>query len=193
MFKSNFSQVMSLTGSKDGPSGESMSSESVSPIRDASNQFCHQPKQISITTGTVHKFRHAKEMKVGHGGLNGDIDLPPDYRTSNYRIILSVLPASKSTQKIHPCLLHVSIMNEEAKQRRAKYRTKLMSSKDWRVILDVTKGDVFHVPNSGKQEAVRVDCIEDNKIKLGANNLQVLILQKGYHRKDKPNLKPKPK
>ena len=175
MFKSNFSQVMSLTGHKDGPSGESMSSEPVSPIRVASNQFSHQPKQISITTGTVHKFRHAKEMKVGHGGLNGDIDLPPDYRTSNYRIILSVLPASKSTQKIHPCLLHVSIMNEEAKQRRAKYRTKLMSSKDWRVILDVTKGDVFHVPNSGKQEAVRVDCIEDDKIKLGSNNLQVTL------------------
>ena len=175
MFKSNFSEVMSLTGNHDGANGMTMSSDSKSSNRDSSNRFSH--KQISITIpNSIHKFRHAKEMKVGHGGLNGEITLPEDYKTSDYRIILSVLPASNSAKKIHPCLLHVSIMNEEAKQKQAKYRTNVMSPKDWRVILDVTKGEVFHVPSTGKQEAVRVECIEDDKIKLGANNLQVRLL-----------------
>ena len=175
-FKSNFSQVMSLNGNHDEANREIMNPQPSLSNREISNRFFTQPKLISITTGTIHKFRHAKEMKVGHGGLNGDIDLPPDYKTADYRIILSVVPASNSTKKIHPCLLHVVIMNEEAKQKRAKYRTKPMSSKDWRVILDVIKGDVFHVPSSGKQECVRVDCIEDDKIKLGSNNLQVMFV-----------------
>ena len=173
VFKSNFCQVMDLAVNHQEENGGNTNFEEPSLSPQSGNILHTRPKLISITTGTTHKFRHAKEMKVGHGGLNGEIDLPPDYKTSNYRIILSVMPASKCTKKIHPCLLHVSIMNEEAKQKRAKYRTKLMSSKDWRVILDVAKGQVFHVPNCGKQECVRVDCIEDDKIKLGSNNLQV--------------------
>ena len=171
--KSNFSQVMALTGNHVEGNRANTSSEEPSPNPELANIFHRRTRLISITTGTTHKFRHAKEMKVGHGGLNGEIDLPSDYKSSNYRIILSVLPASKCTKKIHPCLLHVSIMNEEAKQKRAKYRTKLMSPKDWRVILDVTNGQVFYVPNCGKQECVMVDCLEDDKIKLGSNNLQV--------------------
>ena len=85
-FKSNFSQVMSLHGNHDEANREIMNLQASPSNREISNRHHPQPKLISITTGTIHKFRHAKEMKVGHGGLNGDIDLPPDYKTADFII-----------------------------------------------------------------------------------------------------------
>ena len=137
-------------------------------------RFSHKrEKLVSIKAGSNHKYRHAKEMKVGHGGLNGEISLPPDYKTSDYRLILSVVPGINSTQKIHPCMLHVTVMDPGAKQKRARYRTELKSPEDWRVILDVVNGDVFYLPNYGPTESLRLDCLKEGKIRLGHNNLQV--------------------
>ena len=139
-------------------------------------RFLHETRKlVSIKTGSKHKYRHAKEMKVGHGGLNGEISLPPDYITSDYRLILSVVPGINSTQLIHPCMLHVTVMESGAKQKRARYRTELKSPEDWRVILDVVNGEVFYVPNYGAKESLKVDCLREGQIRLGQNNLQVQL------------------
>ena len=137
---------------------------------------------INISEGMKHKYRHAKEMKIGHGGLKGDITLPTGYNFHNYQLILSVVPSAKSTQKIHPCMLHVTVMNQGSKQKRAKYRTELKSAKDWKVVLYVKKGRVFYQPNYKMEndmivdydgEMFEIDCIENGRIVLGGNNLQV--------------------
>jgi hypothetical protein len=135
------------------------------------------PKQISISIpqGAKHKYRHAKEMKIGHGGLKGEITLPSDYKTSDYRIKLSAVPSLKCKQPIHPCMLHVTVMNRASKQKRARYRTELTSPKDWCVKLDVEKGKVFYVPNYGAQGRFEIDCLSGGRIILGGNNLQVTL------------------
>ena len=135
-------------------------------------------KQISINIqeGTKHKYRHAKEMKIGHGGIKGEIMLPMDYKTSDYRIILSALPSEESKQKIqiHPCMLHVTVMNQGSKQKRAKYRTQLAYPQDWRVVLDIEQGKVFYIPNYGQlNERYEIDCVRNGQMILGGNNLQV--------------------
>ena len=130
-------------------------------------------KLVSIKTVSQHKYRHAKEMKVGHGGLNGEISLPPDHKTSHYRLVLSVVPGINSNRKIHPCMLHAIIMDASSKQKRARFRTELKSPEDWKIILDVVNGEVYYVPNYGDNEALKVDCLREGKLILGQSNLQV--------------------
>jgi len=138
-----------------------------------------QPILINIPENTKHKYRHAKEMKIGHGGLRGEMTLPPDYKTCDYRIILSVVPSHSSKQKIHPCMLHVTVMNPNSKQKTAKYRTELKEPKDWRVEIDVEKGRASYRPNYGRHglepNKFAIDCIEDGRIILGSGNLQVIL------------------
>lgn len=131
---------------------------------------------INIPENTKHKYRHAKEMKIGHGGFQGKITLPTDYKTCDYRIILSVVPAHSSKQKIHPCMLHVTVMNPVSKQKRAKYRTELKEPKDWRVEIDIEKGRASYRPNYGRHAGDRfeIDCVRDGCILLGSDNLQVI-------------------
>ena len=137
-----------------------------------------QPISINIPENTKHKYRHAKEMKIGHGGLRGEITLPSDYKTCDYRIILSVVPSHSSKQKIHPCMLHITVMNPYSKQKRAKYRTELKEPKDWRVEIDVEKGRASYRPNYGRHgfepDKFQIDCIRDGRIILGSDNLQVI-------------------
>ena len=135
-----------------------------------------QPISINIPENTKHKYRHAKEMKIGHGGLRGEITLPPDYKTCDYRVILSVVPAHSSKQEIHPCMLHVTVMNPVSKQKRAKYRTELKEPKDWRVEIDIEKGRASYRPNYGRHAGDRfeIDCVRDGRILLGTDNLQVI-------------------
>lgn len=153
--------------------GECSVQEQFSP---AQNPYKYQ-KQISINIpeGAKHKYRHAKEMKIGHGGLKGEITLPSDYKTSDYRLKLSVVPSLKCKQPIHPCMLHVTVMNQASKQKRARYRTELTSPKDWCVNLDVEKGKVFYVPNYGIQGRFEIKCLSGGRIILGGNNLQVTL------------------
>ena len=138
-----------------------------------------QPISINIPENTKHKYRHAKEMKIGHGGLRGEITLPSDYKSCDYRMILSVVPSHSSKQKIHPCMLHVTVMNPNSKQKRAKYRTELKEPKDWRVEIDVEKGRASYRPNYGRHgkepEKFEIDCIRDGRIILGSDNLQVIL------------------
>ena len=151
----------------------STSRSSASSIYGGISDEVAKPIAIHIPEGAKHKYRHAKEMKIGHGGLKGEITLPTDYKSQNYKIILSVLPACNSKQKVHPCMLHVTVMNQNSKQKRAKYRTKLESPKDWMVTLEIENGKVFYIPNYGPCERFQIDCIKDGQLILGGNNLQV--------------------
>ena len=151
----------------------STSRSSASSINSGYSDEVEKPIAIHIAEGAKHKYRHAKEMKIGHGGLKGEITLPSDYKSQNYKIILSVLPACTSKQKVHPCMLHVTVMNQNSKQKRAKYRTKLEYPKDWMVTLEIDRGNVFYIPNYGPCERFQIDCLKDGQLVLGGNNLQV--------------------
>ena len=105
--------------------------------------------------------------------LNGEISLPPDHKTSHYRLVLSVVPGINSNRKIHPCMLHAIIMDASSKQKRARFRTELKSPEDWKIILDVVNGEVYYVPNYGETESLKVDCLREGKLVLGQSNLQV--------------------
>ena len=164
--------LLSPASDYSSPSPQSTTSRS-SSLTSGRYDEVEKPIAIRIPEGAKHKYRHAKEMKIGHGGLKGEITLPLDYKSQNYRLILSVLPASNSKQRIHPCMLHVTVMNQNSKQKRAKYRTKLESPKDWRVILDVEQGKVYYIPNYGPPERFPIDCLRDGRLILGGNNLQV--------------------
>ena len=76
-------------------------------------------------------------------------------------------------------MLHVTVMNPNTKQKRAKYRTELKEPKDWRVEIDVEKGRASYRPNYGRDglepKKFEIDCIRDGRIILGSDNLQVIL------------------
>ena len=130
---------------------------------------------INIADGVKHIYRHAREMKICHGGLKGTITLPPDYETSNYRLVLSVIPSIKSKQIIHGCMLHVTIINQNVRNqslvRKNMFRTELKSPKDWRLLIDIEDGQAFYVPNYGTRERFRINCLRNGELFLGAPEL----------------------
>ena len=75
-------------------------------------------------------------------------------------------------------MLHVTVMNPNSKQKRARYRTELKEPKDWRVEIDVEKGRASYRPNYGRHgfepDKFQIDCISDGRIILGSDNLQVI-------------------
>ena len=135
-----------------------------------------RPVYILISEGRRPKFRYAEQMKnESHGGLLGKILLPQDLTTCDYRIQLSVVPSSTSKQEIHPCMLHVAVMDPKSKQKRVIFGTELKDSRDWRVLIDIEDGVASYIPNYGTNAKMNIDCIEDGNIILGTNYLQVTV------------------
>jgi len=189
---SNHSSGFCDTGSYISSSPRSSINGDISMQRSNHGSSDETNKQICIHVqeGAKHKYRHAKEMKIGHGGIKGEITLPTDYKTNDYRIILSVVPSEESKQKIHPCMLHVTVMNQNSKQKRAKYRTQLTSPLDWRVVLDVHQGKVFYIPNYSEiNERYEIDCLRNGRIVLGGNNLQLTIISTLQGKKESGGIK----
>ena len=62
-----------------------------------------------------HRFRTVREMDQQHGGyIDGVLQLPADFKTRNYTVILSVIPASLDDpntliNQIHPCMLRIRV------------------------------------------------------------------------------------
>ena len=63
-----------------------------------------------------HRFRTVREMDQQHGGyIDGVLQLPADFKTRNYTVILSVIPASLDADpnnllnQIHPCMLRIRV------------------------------------------------------------------------------------
>ena len=124
------------------------------------------PNHMSlILEESGHTFRYATTMKTeSHGGLRGRIRLPSGFENCDYQLLLSVVPSTTSKQDIHPCMLHVNVVNPESKQ---KIRTKLEQAKDWQVVINIDHGNVYYMPNYGTKEAIKFDCIRDGSIMLG--------------------------
>ena len=140
----------------------------------------------------MHIFRYASEMwtegspkeqeeveeqeggpikrPIGREGLRGEIILPLELRNCDYRVVFSTLPASRSEQCIHPCMLHVSVMDKNSK---AIFGTKMKEPKDWRVVIEVESGQAYYRPNYGTNEKFKIDCLKNGRIILGTNGLQV--------------------
>ena len=132
------------------------------------------PVCILISEGKRPKFRYAEQMRhESHGGLQGKLVLPQDVTSCDYQIHLSVVPSSTSKQEIHPCMLHVTVMDPNSKQKRVLFGTELKDSKDWRVVIDVDGGVASYLPNYGANAKMNIDCIKDGNIILGTNYLQV--------------------
>ena len=64
-----------------------------------------------------HRFRTVREMDQQHGGyIDGVLQLPADFKTRNYTVILSVVPAAAALDdpntlinQIHPCMLRIRV------------------------------------------------------------------------------------
>ena len=150
-------------------------------------------KSISVVIReNMHIFRYASEMwtegspkeqeeveeqeggpikrPIGREGLRGEIILPLGLQNCDYRVVFSTLPASRSGQRIHPCMLHVSVMDKNSK---AIFGTKMKEPKDWRVVIEVESGQAYYRPNYGTNEKFKIDCVKNGRIILGTNGLQV--------------------
>ena len=101
--------------------------------------------------------------------------MPPEIQDCDYRMALSVVPASTSKQEINPCMLHVSIMDPKLKQKVALFGTELKQANDWQVVIDVEHGNAYYIPNYGDKDRFEIDCVKDGRIMLGPGNLQVTI------------------
>ena len=65
-----------------------------------------------------HRFRTVREMDQQHGGyIDGVLQLPADFKTRNYTVVLSVIPAAAALDgdpntlinQIHPCMLRIRV------------------------------------------------------------------------------------
>ena len=116
------------------------------------------PVCILISEGKRPKFRYAEQMRnESHGGLQGKLVLPQDVNSCDYQIHLSVVPSSTSKQEIHPCMLHLTVMDPKSKQKRVLFGTELKDSKDWRVVIDVDGGVASYMPNYGTNANINID------------------------------------
>ena len=155
-------------------------------------------KSISVVIReNMHIFRYASEMwteespkeqeeverqeggpikrPIGREGLLGEIILPLGLQNCDYRVVFSTLPASGSGQSIHPCMLHVSVMDPNSKQGPAIFGTELKEPKDWRLVIEVESGHAYYRPNYGTKEKFKIDCVKNGRIILGPNGLQVTL------------------
>ena len=159
--------------------------------------FGIQNSMSVVIRENMHIFRYASEMwteespkeqeeveeqeggpikrPIGREGLRGEIILPLALQNCDYRVVFSTLPASRSEQSIHPCMLHVSGVDKDTKQDTAIFATELKEPKDWRVVIDVESGQAYYRPNYGTKEKFKIDCVRDGRIILGPNSLQVTL------------------